>query len=407
MIKLSKTMKILLASLGIVYIIVITSSLMNNNVVTTKGANTEEKISGQNKEKGVLNLFNLGREVSISAVGDLILHDEQIWSAYDEESKNYDFNPNFKYIKSFLEESDISYGTIEGTYSGEENRYSGYPKYNGPDTMIDALENSGFDILNIATNHSLDKGAEGFNITGEKVNKNMTALGNSQYIIKKIKGIKIGFTSFTFEDRDGELNESKIGESKINTFNYGTLEEDLLKMKEAIDSMNSEGVDFITFGMHWGAEYSNEPSKYQIKIAEALNKYGVDLILGSNPHVIQPIKELENENGDKTLVAYSLGNFLSNQREETMGNRKTSDGVILNLTIDKNKKGAYIKNWNYIPTWIYKNEKENKKSDYFILPVNETLESEEGKNLDEKIRGELLKSKESTESILDVKGEED
>lgn len=404
MIKLSKTMKILLASLGIVCVTLITSTLINNNIVTTKGATTEtEKISKENQGKGVLNLFNFGREVKLSAVGDIILHDEQIWSAYDEEKKSYNFNPNFKYIKSFLEESDICYGTIEGTYSGIEKGFSGYPKYNGPDTMIEALYSSGFDILNLATNHSLDKGEEGFNRTIEKVSEKMTPLGSENYIVKKLKGIKIGFTSFTFEEKEGELNGVKIGESKINTFSYKSLDEDLIKMENIIKAMNEEGVDFIVFGMHWGVEYSGEPSKYQIKIAETLNKYGVDLILGSNPHVIQPILELKNENGEKTLVAYSLGNFLSNQREKTMGNRKTSDGVILNITIDKNRKGAYVKEWSYIPTWVYKNEKENKKSDYFILPVNETLESEEAKKLDGNIKAELLKSKESTENILGIR----
>lgn len=172
-------------------------------------------------------------------------------------------------------------------------------------------------------------------------------------------------------------------------------------MKSLIEEMKNEGADFIVFGMHWGVEYNSEPSKYQIQIAEALNEYGVNLILGSNPHVIQPIRELEREDGHKTLVAYSLGNFISNQREETMGDRRTADGIILNLTLDKTRKGVEIERWGYTPTWVYKIPKENKKSDYYILPIEETLNSEKGKELDKNVISELKKSLESTKSLVE------
>lgn len=400
--KMSNTMKILLGSLTIICSTVIANSLINNNIVTTSGANIEEKNNNVKKEKkSFFDKFSFGRKVNISAVGDIIVHDEQIWSSYNSQDKTYDFTPNFKYIKSFIKDSDISYGTIEGTYSGSEKQYSGYPKYNAPDNMLNALSDSGFDIINIATDHSLDHGEEGLNRTLNKVNENMSSVGQKGYIIKDLKGIKIGFTSFTYESKEGELNDNKLSEeSNINTFSYSTLEEDFKNMSECINKMKLEKVDFIVFGMHWGASYSVEPSKYQIEIANKLNELGVDLIIGSNPHVVQPIKEITSEEGHKTLVAYSLGNFISNQREETMGDRRTADGVILNLTLDKSRKGVEIEEWSYIPTWVYKNSKEDKKSDYFILPVEETLGSEKGKELDESVISELKKSLESTKTII-------
>ncbi|MDZ5252589.1 CapA family protein [Clostridium sp. LIBA-8841] len=403
MIRMSKAMKIILSSLVIVCSVLIANNIITNNIVTTKGAGIEEKeVTKEKDKKRFFNLFTLGRKVKISAVGDIILHDEQIWSAYNEENKIYDFTDNFKYIKSFIEKSDISYGTIEGTYSGEEKGYSGYPSYNGPDSMITALGETGFDVINVATDHSLDKGEDGAIRTGEKIDELMSSIGNKKYIIKKVKGIKIAFTSYTYESKEGELNGNKISEnSTLNTFNYNKLDERLEEMKVLIEKMKNEGADFIVFGMHWGIEYNSEPSKYQIQIAEALNEYGVDLILGSNPHVIQPINEIEREDGHKTLVAYSLGNFISNQREETMGERRTADGIILNLTLDKTRKGVEIEEWGYTPTWVYKIQKENKKSDYYILPVEETLNSEEGKDLDKSIINELNKSLESTRSIIE------
>lgn len=403
MIRMSKAMKIILSSLVIVCSVLIANSLISNNIVTTKGAASEEKeVTKEKDKKGFFDLFSLGRKVEISAVGDIILHDEQIWSAYNEENKAYDFMDNFKYIKSFIEESDIAYGTIEGTYSGEEKGYSGYPSYNGPDSMITTLRETGFDVINVATDHSLDKGEEGIIRTEEKIDELMSSVGNKKYIIKKVKGMKIAFTSYTYESKERELNGNKISEnSTLNTFNYNKLGEGLEEMKSLIEEMKNEGADFIVFGMHWGVEYNSEPSKYQIQIAEALNEYGVNLILGSNPHVIQPIRELEREDGHKTLVAYSLGNFISNQREETMGDRRTADGIILNLTLDKTRKGVEIERWGYTPTWVYKIPKENKKSDYYILPIEETLNSEKGKELDKNVISELKKSLESTKSLVE------
>ena len=403
MIRMSKKMKVILASLLIVCSVLVINSVISNNVVTTKGASIDEKeVIKENDKKGFFNRFSLGRKVNISAVGDIILHDEQIWSAYNEENKAYDFMNNFKYVKNFIEKSDIAYGTIEGTYAGEEIGYSGYPNYNGPDSMIDALKDTGFDIINVATDHSLDKGVEGASKTGEKIDKDMTSIGNKKYIIKKVKGIEIGFTSYTYESKEGELNGHKIPEDmNLNTFSYNKLDNGLEEMKALVEEMKNEGAEFIVFGMHWGVEYKTEPSKYQVKIAEALNEYGVDLILGSNPHVVQPIEEIEGEDGNKTLVVYSLGNFISNQRLETMGDRRTADGIILNLTLDKSRKGVKIEKWDYTPTWVYKIPRENKKSDYYILPVEETLNSEEGKKLDKETLNQLNKSLESTKSIVE------
>ncbi|WP_346977861.1 CapA family protein [Clostridium perfringens] len=402
MIRMSKKIKVILASLLIVCSVLVINSIISNNVVTTKGASIDEKeVIKENDKKGFFNRFSLGRKVNISAVGDIILHDEQIWSAYNEENKSYDFMNNFKYVKNFIEKSDIAYGTIEGTYAGEEIGYSGYPNYNGPDSMIDALKDTGFDIINVATDHSLDKGVEGASKTGEKIDKDMTSIGNKKYIVKKVKGIEIGFTSYTYESKEGELNGHKIPEDiNLNTFSYNKLDKGLEEMKALVEEMKNEGAEFIVFGMHWGVEYKTEPSKYQVKIAEALNEYGVDLILGSNPHVVQPIEEIEGEDGNKTLVAYSLGNFISNQRLETMGDRRTADGIILNLTLDKSRKGVKIEKWDYTPTWVYKIPRENKKSDYYILPVEETLNSEEGKKLDKETLNQLNKSLESTKSIV-------
>lgn len=380
-------------------------------------------ISSSNKDIGDLNeekLFLGGKignkEVTLAAVGDIIVHSEQITAAYDNKSKEYNFNENFKYVKKYIDQSDIAYGTIEGTYSGGQLGYSGYPIFNSPETMLTALKNTGFDVINAANDHILDKGIDGYTTTINNLKSfdlKYTGIsdgnGEDNFLIEKINGIKIGFTSCTFSDKskDGKksLNNIYIPDelsNKINVFSYSNLENDLLKLKLQIDKIRDMGAEFVVVGVHWGNEYSVTPSKEQREIANILNSYGVNLILGSHPHVIQPIETIDSSETDtKTLVAYSLGNFLSNQRFETMGNSLAADGVILQIKLSKSLgKKVVVESYSYVPTWVYKYKDKDTKNKYVILPNEEVLSSEEGKNLPENIIKELERSVSSTKNIL-------
>lgn len=174
------------------------------------------------------------------------------------------------------------------------------------------------------------------------------------------------------------------------------------KIENIINDMKNEGAEFIIVGMHWGIEYDKNPSEYQKKIAKELNNFGVDLVLGSHPHVIQPIEKIKNEQGEETIVVYSMGNFLSNQSKETIGKSETSDGVILEFKIGQNeKKDIVIKDYKIIPTWVYKYNDNNGNTKYKILSAEDTLKSEEAKNkLSKEILQKIKKSEEATKSIL-------
>ena len=147
--------------------------------------------------------------------------------------------------------------------------------------------------------------------------------------------------------------------------------------------MKSQGAEVLIFLIHWGTEYQRNYNSQQEKIARALSSYGVDVIFGSHPHVIQPIKHLVDEpTGKKTLVVYSLGNFLSNQRFEFVNNRYTEDGLIVQVKFKKNleTKEVIMENAGYIPTWVNRHVV-NERWVYEILPVHQALRNKEKYNL--------------------------
>lgn len=347
------------------------------------------------------------KTVNIVAVGNILVHYDQIIASYNNESYKYEFDENFKYIKKYIEEADFAYCTIEGSYGGEDLGYSGYPRFNSPESMLSALKNTGFDIVNAANDNILDSLKDGYfntinnlkqvglNYTGIKENKN-----DKSYIIEKIQGIKVGFTSYTFDDYFKGFDENTL--ELINSYNYDDLDNSLLKIEQEIKSMKEDGAKFIIVGMHWGDEYSTEINERQKYIAEKLNSYGVDVILGSHPNVIEPIETIVNsENGNSTLVVYSMGNFISNQRQETMGNRLCEDGVILNLEIEKKFNGdVNMVSFDYIPTWTLKYKDESGHVSYYILDSNAVLNYDNKEKIPESILNSLENSMKSIKNIL-------
>lgn len=158
----------------------------------------------------------------------------------------------------------------------------------------------------------------------------------------------------------------------MNTFNPYDLENDLVEMKKQIDLMKEENVDSIIFYMHWGEEYQLEPNESQLKIAEFLANEDVDIIFGDHPHTIQPIDIISSSDNDhKTVVFYSLGNFISSQRLESIGNEYTEDGVIASVDITKNFKTGEIEIGipEYLPTWV-KLESYNGHNYYTVVPAD-------------------------------------
>ncbi|MEI8203100.1 MAG: CapA family protein [Bacteroidota bacterium] len=299
----------------------------------------------------------------VTAAGDAMAHMPQIQAAYDGASKTYDFNSVFTFIKPFLQNSDLNIVNFETNLAGEP--YSGYPKFSAPDSFAQALLNVGFNFIIHANNHAADKDYDGLIRTLKFFdNKKIAQAGiyandsqrkaNYPYILN-IKGIKIGMLNYTY----GTNGNSVSGGAVINYINHTAITNDLARLQDSL-------CDIIIACMHWGTEYERLPDAYQIKTERFLLENGVNIIIGSHPHVIQPAAcdtITRNQHLDTALVYWSLGNFVSNQRQQY-----TDGGIMARFLITKNLKThkTTFAHPTYIPYWVYRTDD---MRHYTLLPV--------------------------------------
>ena len=338
--------------------------------------------------------------VRIRATGDIMFHPSQLDGAYDYTTDTYDFENSFKAIRDIIQEADISIANFEGTTAGNEiYAYQGYPLFNAPDEALDAIKNAGFDILSTANNHSLDTRKAGIIRTIEQIKvRGMEPIGTFKekpeirVLIKDVKGIKFAFLAYTemVNGLESVLNPEDL-DTMVNIINETKMKEDIIFAKE-------QDADVIIAVLHWGDEYSRVQAQRQEILADMLFKSGVDIILGSHPHVIQPTQTLDYD-GKTKFVAYSMGNFISNQRVETLVpygltehvSKYTEDGIIIDIEIEKkgSTKEVSIENINYIPLWVYKGVKENGTAEHVVYPIMDYIESAE---LDEDSKARMSRS---------------
>lgn len=355
----------------------------------------ETLLSGKDKENSIESVGEVISEIEekdsintieIAATGDILIHKEILETQYDSESDSYDFKNTLQYVKEYLSNADLTISNLEGTVSGIENYgFSGYPSFNAPDELADAMKWAGIDVVNNMNNHSLDRDIRGFYRTREVLeDRGFDIIGtrsseaDDRYIIKDVKGIKVGIISYSYtmtaEGGVRGLNGIPISSEVyplMNNFREDSLEEDFQNMKEEIDKMKSDGAEVIIFYMHWGEEYELEPNETQIKIAQFLANNGVDVIFSTHPHSLQPIDVIKSDDGlHETSVIYSMGNFLSSQRSERIENPYTEDGVIVFVKINKNEDTGEIKVEypTYIPTWVNWYGKDDKLF-YEVVPA--------------------------------------
>lgn len=354
--------------------------------------------------------------ISVLGAGDVLMHMEQVYSGYDSKTNTYNYDNFFTYVKNYVSTSDLAICNSETTYLGKGHNFSGYPKFNSPKEILNSIKNAGFDMVCSTHNHINDMGDKGIESTAKLIKEaGLDLLGikntvkDKNYIVKDIKGVKIGITNYTYStiDKNGYryingLPLSKEMEPKINLFSDSNIENDINNMKSTYDNMIKDGAEFTIFYIHWGNEYQLQPSAQQEKLAGMLNSIGVNVIFGSHPHVVQPIRTLKNDtNGNETLVCYSLGNFISNQRFETMGNIKSEDGLMVKLFITKDSNNKVkLTSYETEPTWVYKYVNASGKTVYNILPTNKILESNDIEGLSEDVFNRVKNSNKSTNEII-------
>ncbi len=303
--------------------------------------------------------------ISISVVGDLMCH-SPLYEAVKVAKDSFDFRPIFDKVKSILSESDFTFGNLETVTAGRENGgYSGYPKFNTPSDYIFALADAGFDLLVTSNNHSLDRGEIGVIKTIEQIKKYhlaqtgtfLSQKDRDSIRIFNIKGIKFAVISYSYGTNGNPIPSGK--NYLINLINYDLIEKDIAQARR-------NGCEIVIVNYHFGEEYKREPVQYQKEVVDKTISLGADIIIGGHPHVIQPVNFFKTNNAslDSGFVAYSMGNFISNQRK-----RYTDAGMILTLTITKNINSGVIKlnSIKIIPTWVFKGIVKE-KNQYLIIP---------------------------------------
>lgn len=337
---------------------------------------------------------------TILAAGDVMFHSPQIRGAYDETTGTYDFKENFKYIKKYVDSADLALANFETTTAGEERGFQGYPNFNSPEESIEALKDSGFDILSTANNHTLDQGKDGLLKTIDTIKKyDLKNVGTykepeQHILIEKVNDIDIGILSYTYgcNGMEHTLTDEEL-KYMVNIIDEDKIKNDIYKIKE-------KGADLVIMFIHWGNEYEMEPNEEQIELGKKMTEWGVDIVFGSHPHVIQK-SEIIQSNGEDKFIIYSLGNFLSNQRRESINNKYTEDGVMVNIEVEKDfsNNKTIIKNVEYIPTWVNKYI-ESGKPKYEILPVEDFIDTEVFN------QETLLKMKESYKNTMNKMGQQ-
>ncbi len=330
------------------------------NPAVTVDSRAVSNLSGQRQE---------GPAVTISLVGDIMVHSDQLGAAYDRASGGYSFRGVFDEVRTYLRAADLAVGNLETTLAGRDKRYTGYPRFNTPEEIVAALQEAGFDVLTTANNHCLDRGAAGalktissleaggIKHTGTSASEEARA----EPLIIDLKGIKVAVLAYTYG-----TNGLPVPEDKAYLVNLLDLEQ----VREDIGQVRTRGADIVLVSPHCGVEYSRAPGEAEKELAAQLFAAGADIVVGSHSHVLQPMfrPDLVKEPAG-LFAAYSLGNFISGQKAPN-----TDSGVILNLTLAKDPASGRIKltRADYIPTWVHK-YKENGRLRFRVVTVEKAI----------------------------------
>lgn len=291
-------------------------------------------------------------ELSLIAVGDNLIHGSVYRDANKHANYNgYDFKPIITNIKEIVSNYDVAYYNQETILGGTELGLSDYPTFNSPYEAGDAMIDAGFNLVSLATNHTMDSGKKAVENSCNYWNEKKEVLTSGSYCseeekneirIKEKNNITYTMLNYTYGTNGMPVsNDYLVNVWPTDIDNINNPEKDTkyqaykTKVKEDIEKVRDK-VDLLIVAMHWGVEYTHNPTEYEKDMASYLSSLGVDLIIGTHPHVIQPVTWIDN-----TLVIYSLGNFLSAQyqNKSTCTYYKCTTGLMTSLKVEKIEKG--------------------------------------------------------------------
>ena len=301
--------------------------------------------------------------VRLLFAGDAMQHSVQFKWAWDAKNRQYDYEPNFRYLRPYLANADVSVVNFETTLSGKP--YGGYPKFRTPDAFFGALVDAGFQIFALANNHILDGDKRGMQRTLRKMSAyptmgayRDTASRREQYpLILHIDDMKIALFNATY----GTNGLVPVWPNCVNYIETEQLEIDLA------NSLKDTTIDMRIMYIHWGTEYPLQHNAYQQGVGQWLADLGIDLIIGGHPHVVQDYGVLTAADGRRVPVVYALGNLVSNQRWED------SNGGIM-ATVDINRETHQIEAIDFIPVYVHKGSLMNERRNYYCIPTEDYLQ---------------------------------
>ncbi len=306
--------------------------------------------------------------LTLMFIGDVMSHMPQVKAAQLDDG-TYDYAPCYRFLAPYIASADICIANMEVPLAGAP--YSGYPQFSCPDNMMSQLYEAGVDVFLTSNNHTCDKGAKGIRRTIQV----MDSLGiphvgtyldsvdfqqRNPLIVEK-NGFRIAILNYTYGTNGIPAPNPFI----VNLLDSACIARDVARAREL-------KADYIIVMPHWGIEYERHQNKKQMGYANYMYDCGADMVIGGHPHVVQPIT-LENKNQlgvPQRITAYSLGNFVSNQR-----NRYTDGGIIVKCEIVRNSTGAIrVTNYEYLPYWVYRGICQGKYQ-YHILPAKHAVEN--------------------------------
>lgn len=319
--------------------------------------------SGCDKKNSQKSVTDTQKPITLIFAGDVMHHTPQMHASYVSETNSFDYTPCFQFVKPYVQSADFAFCNLETNLGGKP--YTGYPLFSAPDELLFALKDCGFDGLQIANNHIFDRGSKGLERTIQRIKEHgMYSIGayidknqrDTEYPpIFNLKGVKTAVLNYTYGTNGLPVKYPNI----VNII-------DSIQIIKDIYFARQQKADLIIALMHWGWEYRLKSDKIQRDWADFLVSNGVDLIIGSHPHVVQEVDFKPNKK--KTVpVYYSLGNFISNQRE------KHRNGGIL-AKIEINSETKEISTVSYIPFYVYKGHLNNLRQ-FYIIPTQKFIDN--------------------------------
>lgn len=324
---------------------------------------------------------------TLAVCGDAMSHMPQTRDAYDSQAGAYDYKPMIRFAKPWIEQADYAVVNLETTFAGGPD-YSGFPAFNTPDALGDALKDAGFDLVSTANNHCLDRGYDGMVRTLDVLdNLGLAHVGTYRSAeeraaqngvhVADVGGIKVAFLSYTYGTNG--IPVSKSHPDTVNLLHTDYMSDaqvlDTARIADDLAAAEALSPDLIAVIVHWGVEYQTTQNEHQEEIADFLFDHGADVILGSHPHVLQPMETRTLTDRDGTthtgFVCWSLGNFISSQNDEY-----TDTTVVLNLELTKNPNtGATdVTKVGYVPLYMLDREQEVDGERFTLLDAHRGIE---------------------------------